>query len=426
MIGTRTRRALPAAFVVVAVLALPANAGAATQPTVHSVRTGGAVALSDTGGAPTTIESLLVPRGSWTVTANVTAVDFGSGDFVRCTLQKNGAGFDGGATTYVDDTVADLTNAGVVKTTAAATTIALVCQHDHNAPNPSQFYLDPGATLTAVEGGPIRSAAAAASAGPNVVQKRTPAQTALSPDTSTLVEQLRVPAGTWAFHTNLSVVNFGDFDFAGCELFGPTGTGDVGEQQVVVGGDPDVVVSNIAMQGARTYTKATTVKLTCSAAYTDSVYVDPGATVIATRVAPADVVFDFDTKGVLSDTGGVTTTVFHRSMPAGAWRVSSAQTGELSNPNHSIGGGTDFVRCGLYAGGTRIDGGATTRISTGTGGGNYEQMIVESGTRTAKKPWTLSVRCSHDATIATGSHWVVFSASPVVAIRQGPIESSVI
>jgi hypothetical protein len=422
---SRCARTVPTALAIIAMLALPARAVAA-QPTVYSVRTGSAVTLSDSGGAPTTIESLVVPRGGWTVTSNVTAVDFGSGDFVRCQLQQNGTLFDGGATTYIDDTVADLTNSGVVKTTAAATTIALVCTHDQNAPTTAQFYLDAGATLMAVEGGPIKGAAAAASTGPNVVQKRTTAQTALGLSTSTLVEQMRVAAGTWVFHINLSIVNFGDFDFAGCTLFGPTGTGNYAQQQVAVGGDPDSVVSNIAMQGTRGFSKPATVKLACSVAYTQSVYIDPGATLIATRVAPADVAFDYDTKGVLPDTGGTQMTVFHQQMPAGSWRVSSAQTAEVSNPNHSIGGATDYVRCGLYAGNQPIDGGATVRISTGTDGGNYEQMIAEGGTHTAKKPWTLRVKCSHDATIATGSHWVVFSASPVVAIQQGPIDSSVI
>ena len=396
---------------------------------MYSVRTGGSIALSDTGGAPTTIESLLVPRGSWTVTANVTAVDFGSGDFVRCQLQRNGTLFDGGATTYVNGTAADITNSGVLKTTGAATTIALVCSHDQNSPTTAQFSLDPGATLTAVEGGPIKTvsaATAAAATGPNVVQTRTTAQTALAPGSATTVEQVRVGAGTWTFHVNLSFVNFGAFDFASCTLFGPTGTGDYAQQQVVVGGDPDTVVSNVAMQGTRGFSKPATVELACGVAYTTSVYIDPGATLIATRVDTANVVSGFDTKGVLPDTGGAQLTVFHQSMPAGAWRVSSAQTAEISNPNHGIGGGTDFVRCAFYSGTTQIDGGATVRITTGTAGGNYEQMIVESGTHTAKKPWTLRLKCWHDTTIATGQHWVVYSFDPVLAIQQGPIQSSVI
>jgi hypothetical protein len=424
---TRTRRLVRPIVFIGAALALfvpPGSAFAsAARPTVYSVRTGGTVTLADAGGVPTTIESMLIPRGAWTVTANVTAVDFGTGDFVRCTLQQDGTAFDGGATTYVDDTVADLTNSGALKTSAAATTVALVCGHDQNATSGSQFYLDPGATLTAVEGGPIKGATAAATTGPNVVQKRTTAQTPLGKATSTPVEQVRVDAGTWVFHVNLSLVNFSGFDFADCALF--EHTDGIASQQVVVG-DADVVVSNVSIQGARTFATTTTVKLACSASETTGVYVDPGATLIATRVAPSDVVEGFDTKGVLPDTGGQNAVVFRQSMPAGAWRVSSAQTTVVSNPNNSIGGATDFVRCGLYSGGQLIDGAATVLISQGTDGGNYKQMIVESATHTAKKAWTLSLRCSHDVTISTGSHWLVYSTSPVVAIQQGPIESSVI
>lgn len=422
---SRLVRAGTVVVATVAMLAVPGRAGA-VQPTVHSVRTGELVALADAGGTPTTIETLAVPRGSWTVTSNVTAVDFGSGDFVRCTLQRNGTVFDGGATTYVDGTAADITNSSVVKTTGASTTIALVCSHDTNAPTSGQFFLDPGATLTAVEGGPIKTVTAAATTGPNVVQTRTTAQTPLSPDSASPVGQVHVGAGQWIFHVNLSIVNFGGRDFAGCTLFGPTGTGDYAQQQVVVGGDPDVVVSNIAMQGTRGFAKPATVKLTCGVADTTGVYIDPGATLIATRVDPTDLVSVFDAKGLLPDAGGAQLTVFHQAMPAGAWRVSSAQTTDLTNPNHAIGGGTDYVRCAFYAGATEIDGGATVRITQGTTGGNYEQMIVESGTHTAKQPWTLRLKCWHDTTIATGQHWVVFSFDPVLAVQQGPIASSVI
>jgi hypothetical protein len=53
------------------------------------------------------------------------------------------------------------------------------------------------------------------------------------------------------------------------------------------------------------------------------------------------------------------------------------------------------------------------------------QMIINSGTFTAKKPWTLSLSCSHDTTISTGSHWDVFFNGPILAVQQGPIQSTV-
>src|SRR5262249_54055896 len=158
----------------------------------------------------------------------------------------------------------------------------------------------------------------------------------------------------------LSVVNFSGFDFASCLLF--RGTSDFAARQVVVG-DADVVVSDLSLQGALTFTQPTTVKLECGTAYTTGAYVDPGATLTATSVAPADLVVAYDTKTTLPDAGATPLTVFHEKMAAGAWRVSSAQTAEVSNPNGSIGGSTDFVRCTLFAGKQAIDGGATVLIS---------------------------------------------------------------
>jgi hypothetical protein len=424
------RRAGVRAFAIVAVvaaaLATPTVAGA-TKPTVYSVRTANGVTLPDTGGTPLAIASLTVPRGAWTVSANAAAADFGSGDFVRCALQHDGTAFDGGSTTYVDDTVADLANTGVLKTTVAATTIALVCSHDEDAASASQFTVDPGATLTAVEGGPIRGAAATtATSGPTVAQTRTTAPVPLVKGVGSVMDSMRVGAGEWVLHANLSLVSFGGVDFVNCYLY--TRSSESAIQQVVVG-NSDVFASNVSMQGEGEYVKPETVKIACVALETSGVHVDPGATLTATLVSDADLVRGTQqTRRRLSDSPGRATKVLHEVVPAGAWRVSSAVTTYVENPDHSDGGTTDFVRCSLFAGSQAIDGGARVLISASDGvdAGNEAQMIVESGVFTATKPWVLTLTCSHDASVRAGSHWWIVFGSPVLSVRQGPIQSSVI
>jgi hypothetical protein len=420
-IGFRVRT-LALIGMTVAVFAAPTTAGA-TAPAVYSARTGAQVVLSSSGGVSTTIQTLSLPRGSWTITSNVTAVDFTGGDYVRCALRNGGTEFDGGSTTYLQDTVADLSNAGVVKTSAAAA-ITLTCSHDH-ASSSGQFYVDPGATLTAVAAeGPIKGPSADA-ASATVVQERTTAQVPLTPQ-DTAVVSARLGVGTWAVRASLSAVDFAGIDTVVCYLEGPSGEFDY--QEVAVG-DSDVIVSNLTVQGIDSLTKITTVSVTCYSFETDNVYIDAGATVTATLVpTPSNLVTAPRRAVTLSDTGGAPTKVFHLRMPAGAWRVSSTVTTTVANPDGSNGSETDFVRCGLLSGKKAIDGGATVLINavdSANDGGNYEQEIVNSGTFTATKPWTLSLSCSHDNTISNGSHWVAIASSPALAIQQGPIKATV-
>ena len=82
----------------------------------------------------TTVETLTLAKGSWTISSNITVVD--------------------------------------VKA-AAPFTVTLDCSHDANATSSNQFYIDPGATLLAVNGGPINGAARTAKAAPTVLQRRT-------------------------------------------------------------------------------------------------------------------------------------------------------------------------------------------------------------------------------------------------------------
>ena len=80
---------------------LPGMAAASGAPNVLQVRTTTDVTLPDPGGTLLAVKSLALPAGSWTVTANLTAVNFGAGDFIRCQLQDNGTLFSGGSTVYL-------------------------------------------------------------------------------------------------------------------------------------------------------------------------------------------------------------------------------------------------------------------------------------------------------------------------------------
>lgn len=79
----------------------------------------------------------------------------------------------------------------------------------------NQFYIDPGATITAVEGGPIEAPGVTASQ-PTVVEGRSTANTPLAENTFTPVTTVTLPKGKWAVHANGSGVNFSDFDWAYC------------------------------------------------------------------------------------------------------------------------------------------------------------------------------------------------------------------
>ena len=197
------------------------SASAASPPVVE-VQTSAAVDLSNTGGVQTQVESLVLSAGSWTVTSNLTAIDFGSGDFVRCHLQAGATDIDGGATVFLADRVAGIVNAGTV-VASKKVTIGLLCDHDKNTATANQFYVDPGATITAVEGGPIQAPGTTVSK-PKVVEARTTTNTPLGENSYGAVTSVTLPKGKWALKANGSAVNFGDFDFAACTISPSAGT----------------------------------------------------------------------------------------------------------------------------------------------------------------------------------------------------------
>jgi hypothetical protein len=377
--------------------------------------------LDNTGGVLTAVESLSLPRGQWTITSTATAVNFGAGDFIRCRIDDGLNPLDGGSTTYLAGTVGDLANAATAKTSSPLT-VRLACEHDADASN--QIYIDPGATLLAVKGGPIQQPPGTATrlTSPSVVQGRTSGATTLTQNAPTTVTSVSLGAGTWAVRANLSAVAFGGSGWAVCELDGPTG--EQGFTEVDAGHSVDLV-SEIVTQAVFSLGTASAISVSCYSVYTGGMYVDAGATITATLVASPDLVAAGSGAHALTDAGATLTTVFQQKLPAGDWRMTSVSNAYARNPNGSVGGAQDFVRCSLFAGKKQIDGGATALIVSSSDSGNYEQQVLNTATHTATVAWTLKLKCLHDSSIATGSHWTISLDSPVIAIQKGPIRSRV-
>lgn len=380
---------------VLAVGWLPAMASASPAPTLRQVRTSASVTLNPAGGVLTQVAAISLPAGPWTVTTNATAVNFGAGDFVRCQLRKSGVLMDGGATVFLANRVAGIANAGTLAPTAPVT-VALLCGHDHTAAA-GQFYLDPGATITAVRGGPIVGPGLSGTK-PTVVQSRSTTSLSLSQVSTRTIAQIKLAAGTWSLNGIVTAVNFGDFDWAACSFTSTSGSLVDSFREVGTNGT-DAAAANVDLEGSATVPAGgATVRLSCSSAFTSGVYVDPGASITATRTAAT--IAPIGTLN-LNDGPGVQTTVASRSLPAGTWRIRASVSVGNHNSNSSWGGGRDFVRCRLLAGGTMIDGGATAQLTADS----VIEDVVNAGTYHATAAWTLKETCSHDAAHTGDGHW---------------------
>jgi hypothetical protein len=388
-----------------------ATSASAASPPVVQVDTAAAVYLSNSGSAQTQVESVVLSAGSWTITSNLTAINFGDGDFVRCHLQSDSTTIDGGATVFLANRVANIVNAGTV-VTSKKSTMALFCEHDKSAAIANQFYIDPGATITAVEGGPIEGPGSSVSK-PTVVEERSTASTPLSENSLAPVTSVTLPKGKWVLKANGSGVNFSDFDFVACTM--GTSAGSVSANFADAGTDgTDAAAADLDLEAkASVPAGGATVTLYCESEYSTSPYIDAGATLTATKTAATAVAFS---PMAISDTGGTLTTIAVKTMPAGSWRITSEVGFGYRNPNNSWGGGADFVRCELEAG-AHVIGSAQTQEITQL---DYIQVIVDSATYTSSKSWTLKEACSHDATNTGTGQWSD-DQGDLVAIDQGPI-----
>ena len=403
-----------------ALLATAGTAQAAAGPNVVQARTASAVILPDAGATLVTVESVSLGKGSWTVTSNATAVNFGPGDYVRCQLDAYGSVLmDGGATTYLANRVGGVVDVGTWKS-GVPFTVALRCDHDHVASYTSQFYFDPGVTLTAVRGGPIESPTIHTSATPTVVQSRTTSAFALVDTQWSPVTSVTLPPGTWAVSANASAVQFGSFDWAHCTVTVSSGATIVSSTPEVGVAPTDSTVSGVTVDATATMPAAGgTATLMCGSGFGNSAYLDPGATLTATLVPQVkSLVTHLIAPVDLPDAGASAADVVDQHMPAGSWRIATEVTGGLHASNNGYSPGSDFVRCGLWADGTRIDGGAAI-ISRG----GYIEEIVHAGTFTATTSWTLRLSCAHDVAVPATYHWQIVDGM-AQGIRKGPITTT--
>ncbi len=400
----KTRWCAPIAFGVLTLgtvlsTSTPTNAAtpAAATPKVVQVRTSSSVFLPNGGGTLGAIESVSLPAGTWQVTTNLTAINFGPGDYVRCQIQAAGTRIDGGSTVYLADRVAGVVNLASLHA-KQPTTVTVLCEHDSAAASSGQFYVDPGATITAV---PTTSA--------DIVKGESTSQTPLDSGND-LITSVTLPEGVWVVNSDASIVNFSGQDFDDCYL--APSAGSYHSDFTQIGSDPtDATVANAEVQATVTVPKkGSTVGLYCSAEFTSGEYIDPGATIVATLATGTFATLD---PTDLPNAAGGSATLYSESLGKGDWRVTSAADFENLQPNNSVAPGRDFLRCTLAANGTAISGGATVLITDDT----YLGQDYNSGYYKAKAPWTLTLTCSHDAAHTGDGEWAEGSGS-VLAVKS--------
>jgi hypothetical protein len=395
--------------------ASPGVAAASPAPVVVQARSSTPVTLPDAGGTLGSVVGFRLTKGSWTVSSNITAVNFGGGDYVRCQLQENGHLIDGGATAYLADRVGGLVDVGTF-VASGPVAVAVLCDHDRAAGSSGQFYIDPGATITAVRGGPIQAPGLTPSGAPTVVQTRSTSAVSLTDGDYLPVAAESLPTGTWAITANGSAVDFSSQDFVACSLGVSAGSITVSYPQAGTGGD-DAVVTDLDAEAVATIPAGGgQVTLYCATAFDASTYMDAGATITATKVAPTAVKSAPIPQRALPNAGGAAKVVFKQTIPAGAWRVRTEVSFGLRFPNNGYGPARDFLRCSLAANGQPIDGGATNLVSFNT----YIGQLVNAGSFTSPKAWTLTLSCSHDATHSGSGVWTTVDGE-MQTVNRGPI-----
>ena len=136
-------------------IVVPSSGGSSSSTTASTT-------LSPSAATATTITSLSVAAGTWSVSAKATAVNFGGADYVRCTISAGASALDasttlvgnafGGPTAETGPSAAMVAEQSLV-TTTSVTTLSLTCLHDFSF---SGEYIDPQASLVAVPAaGPI-------------------------------------------------------------------------------------------------------------------------------------------------------------------------------------------------------------------------------------------------------------------------------
>ena len=142
-----------ASMLVSAIIATTVAAAASAAGAVYFRSTTASVDLSDDSGVSVTVKSVVIPAGTWLITAKATAVNFSEADYVRCQILVNGVQKDDAATLVgnaapgptgeLGPSAAEIVLQAAVTTTVART-FALACFHDFET---SGIYVDPQASI---------------------------------------------------------------------------------------------------------------------------------------------------------------------------------------------------------------------------------------------------------------------------------------
>jgi hypothetical protein len=209
--------------------------------------------LLPSGTSPTTVQSITLTSGAWTILGKAFAVDLttAESDFFRCQLYNptSAKQLDGSAA-FVSAAFPGnmITNLAKLKVGSGVTvTIQQRCWHDHFGI--AHSYLDPGATLLAFKG---------TTASANRLD-RTTAQTTLLKTTRKTVAQIGFSQGTWVWGFKATAVNVTNRDDSvTCFLPGNTTV-----SQSVGTDSSSTSVATLTAFGVMSVTSATTISVSC-------------------------------------------------------------------------------------------------------------------------------------------------------------------
>ncbi|HEY5011276.1 MAG TPA: hypothetical protein VIK61_01050, partial [Acidimicrobiia bacterium] len=327
----------------------------------------------------------------WTLMAKATAVNFSGADFVRCGLYDLTHNITLDGSTY--QVGAGIASAGPITNVAtivvpAATTVQVQQQCGHDAAAGDSAYLDPDASLVALE------TLDGTTAGQSIA--RTSAATPLT-TTDTTVLSLSLPAGDYAVGFKFTGVTFSGSTLVTCALTEPRGFFGAGLVNVgsATAAATDAYFTYLSGGG--------TVSLACRVTSGSGAYLDP-ATVLWARKSTASTAVEGGCGAYLINAktdlvalvrggtqcvikGGQSTRLSAAYVPRGTW-VAIGGEAEIGNATATA----DFVRCEILGNGGHLDGAATWE----TGNGYVGLSLL--GTLKLKAPATFSETCTRDIT----------------------------
>jgi hypothetical protein len=262
---------------IAALSSLPLATPSAAAARIVQARTKTSTPLPSTTSA-TTIQSLTLASGPWTIMSKAFVVDLTSGesDYFRCALFDKSASkqldVSAGwvASAYPGNMITNLAKLNV--TQGSTVTVDQRCWHDHEGI--SHAYLDPGATLLAFK--------ARTSTGNRLYRTTSSITLPSSFDMQkpVTVASLGLGAGTWLVGLKGTAVNTSGEDSVECRLPG----GSTFTTETGVGGNAGWPRASTFAGFNVVTTSGSTVTAKCIAFYGNGPYLDPGLVLWARKV----------------------------------------------------------------------------------------------------------------------------------------------